>query len=70
MRKNIIDLLEAHKQDIQNNLENPEEALRCIENLILDLEQMHFAISVLIDPPEECEGCLIKDCPGHPSRIN
>ncbi len=60
MRKNIIDLLEAHKQDIQANLKNPEQTLRCIENLILDLEQMHFAISVLVDPPEECEAYLME----------
>ena len=70
MQKNLIELLEAYKQEILANIENPEKTLQGIENLIQDLEQMHFAISVLVDPPEKCEICLISDHPNRQSEKN
>lgn len=47
--------------------EDVPDALKAIEEVISDLKQIHFALSVTNDPPDY-ETCDDTDCPSHPSN--
>lgn len=69
--KRFAKLLKSHSVDIETalNEQDPEAALKAIEKLIEDLEQVHFAISLAINPPDY-ETCTETACPSHPSKAN